>query len=192
MAAVGEALTSREKEVLAIILRKIRARGYPPSLREIGQEMGFRSIASVHEYLQRLEEKGYLRRDAAKPRAMEVLDPSGPVPPPETVDLPVFARLDPAKPLWAEENCRGTFVLPRDFLGEGTFFGLALPEDHLGGDDFRAGDMVIVRRQAAARAGDVVVASEGDALRVIRHPDGVPPRDTRLAGKLVALVRRLG
>ncbi len=181
---MGDALNPRESAVLAAITRNIRSKGYPPSVREIGDAVGLLSSSTVHGYLRRLEEKGYLRRDVAKPRAMEVIgQPSS-----ETVHLPVFGRLVPEKPLRTEENRRGTFILPRSFLGEGSFFVVGIEEET--GDGFLPGDMLIVREQTSAREGDVVLAtSDGTACVICAYSED---RGDGLTGKLVALVRRIG
>jgi len=201
---MGVALNIREKAVLTAIMTSIRSRGYPPSVREIGQEVGLLSSSTVHGYLKRLQDKGYLRRDESKPRAMEVINPPDPFTTPATVELPVFGRLDAAKPPWADENRRGTFVLPKHFLGEGSFFILDVEEESPIGVGFLPGDMVIVREQSSAQEGDVVVASDGETTCVIcayrentnagLFPDreSIPPEEMNLAGKLVALVRRIG
>lgn len=202
---MGDALNLREKAILTAILTSIRSKGYPPSVREIGQEVGLLSTSTVHGYLRRLEEKGYLRRDVSKPRAMEVVNPPDSFTAPKTVELPVFVRLNPEKPPWSDENRRGTFVLPRQFLGEGTFFVLDIQEETRTGNAFLPGDMVIVREQSSAKNGDMVVTTDGDTACVICTYGGEANEDIfsgrhspptsgqiNMAGKLVALLRRLG
>ena len=150
-------LTPKQAAILAFIKDNIRKKGYPPSVREIGQAVGLSSSSTVHGYLKKLEDKGYLRRDPAKPRAMEVLDnlSENRI---ECVSIPLLGLVAAGVPLLAVENREEIFSLPVHFTGTGEFFMLAVRGDSMIEAGILEGDLVVVRRQHDADNGDIVVA----------------------------------
>lgn len=205
---VLESLTTRQKQILEFIRRQIRERGYPPSVREIGEAVGLRSSSTVHGHLARLEEKGYLRRDPTKPRAIEVLDddPTRVLQHQRLVSVPLVGRVTAGEPILAVENIEDYIPLPRDLAGgEGTFL-LSVRGDSMIGAGIFDGDTVIVRPQPTADNGDIVVAMVGDEeatiKRFFREKDAIRlqpenpvlepivSRDVRIIGKVIGLIRR--
>jgi repressor LexA len=200
-----EDLTSREAAILTVIKNNIRQKGYPPSVREIGLLVGLSSSSTVHGYLKRLEEKGYLRRDPTKPRAIEVLD--------EVLNnsynvigIPVLGRVAAGVPLLAVENREDIFPLPADFTGEGEFFILTVRGDSMIEAGMLEDDMVVVRRQPDADNGDIIVALLEDEATVKRffrengrirlQPENsrlepIYTRDIQILGKVIGLVRKI-
>ena len=200
-----EDLTSREAAILTVIKKNVRQKGYPPSVREIGLSVGLSSSSTVHGYLKRLEEKGYLRRDPTKPRAIEVLDEmtGGGY---NLIGVPVLGRVAAGVPLLAVENREDVFPLPANFTGEGDFFMLTVQGDSMIEAGILEDDMVVVRRQSDADNGDIVVALLEDEATVKRFfkEDGrvrLQPENSRLEpiytsdvlvlGKVTGLVRKI-
>jgi repressor LexA len=109
-------LTPKQAAILEVIKKSISQKGYPPSVREIGQAVGFSSSSTVHSYLKKLEEKGYLRRDPTKPRAIEVID-FYPTCKPDIINVPVLGRVPAGTPSLAVENWGDFFPLPVHFTG---------------------------------------------------------------------------
>lgn len=198
-------LTSREAAILAVIKKSIRQKGYPPAVREIGQIVGLSSSSTVHNYLKRLEEKGYLRRDPTKPRAIEILDEmvgrSY-----EVTGVPILGRVAAGKPLLAVENREDVFPLPVDFTGEGEFFMLTVRGDSMIDAGILEGDMVLVRHQPDAVNGDIVVALLEDEATIKRfyrevsrirlQPENkfmepIYASEVKVLGKVVGLVRKI-
>lgn len=204
---MAETLTRRQREILEFIKRRIRERGYPPSVREIGEAVGLASSSTVHGHLARLEDKGYLRRDPSKPRAIEVLDdgePSAPIPSPRVVEVPVVGRVAAGSPILAEENVEDVFPLPEDWVRGGEVFMLEVRGDSMIDAGILDGDRVIVRKQDTAENGDIVVALIGDEATVKRYyreadhirlqPENsrlqpIRTRDATIIGRVIGLVR---
>lgn len=168
-------LTPREKVILEIIKESIYTKGYPPSVREIGQATGLKSSSTVHSYLKRLEQKGLIQRDPTKPRALKLAATAGG--PSASVRLvPILGRVAAGKPVLAVENYEGFFPLPVSFTGEGEFFMLTVRGDSMIEAGILDGDQVIVRRQPTAENGDIVVAlveEEATVKRFFRENDHV-------------------
>lgn len=198
-------LTPKEAAILAMIKKNIRQKGYPPSVREIGQAVGLNSSSTVHGYLKKLEGKGYLRRDATKPRAMEVLAgfEEEKV---ELVHVPLLGKVAAGQPLLAVENREALFPLPTNFTGTGEFFMLTVRGDSMIEAGILNGDMVIVRQQHDANNGDVVVAlldeeatvkrfyKEKNRIRLQPENSLMEPiftSDLKVLGKVIGLVRRI-
>ena len=176
-------LTPRQRRVLAVIRDAVEARGYPPSMREIGQSVGLTSSSSVAHQLRVLESKGYLRRDPHRPRAVEVLLPD-PQPAraaapatetahdetgsgdarPEPTFVPVVGRIAAGGPILAEERVEDVFPLPRTLVGDGTLFLLEVSGDSMVEAAICDGDYVVVRQQPSAENGEFVAAMiDGEA-----------------------------
>ncbi len=198
-------LTSREKQILDMIKNALRTKGYPPSVREIGQAVGLSSTSTVHSYLRRLEKKGMLSRDPSKPRALEVLRAKELFPHPEIKVLPVLGRVAAGMPLLAVENQEGTLPLPEELTGHGEFFILRVRGDSMVEAGIIDGDLVVVRRQPTAENGDIVVALIDDEATVKRffrenshirlQPENrsmapIIVREVVILGKVTALLRK--
>ncbi|WP_413084582.1 transcriptional repressor LexA [Thermaerobacter composti] len=199
-----EELTRRQREILEFIKASVRERGYPPSVREIGEAVGLKSTSTVHTYLAQLERKGYIRRDPTKPRAIEVRGEAGVRT--RTVAVPLVGQVTAGRPILAVENIEDVLPLPSDLLPEGEVFALRIRGDSMIGAGILDGDYVIVRRQDTAENGDIVVAlldDEATVKRFYRERDGIRlqpenpamepirVRDVRVLGKVVALLRRM-
>ncbi len=164
---MGETLNDRELAILEIIKKNIRTKGYPPSVREIGQAVGFSSSSTVHGYLKRLEKKGYLRRDPTKPRAIELLDEEK-TEREDLVEVPILGQVAAGLPLLADESYDEKITLPRSFAGYGELFMLRVKGDSMVEAGILEGDLVLVRRQATALNGEIVVALLDDEATVKR------------------------
>jgi repressor LexA len=176
-------LSGRQRRVLEVIRNAVDQRGYPPSLREIGEAVGLTSPSSVAHQLKMLERKGYLRRDPHRPRAIEVVLPgaepssargyrrSEPEPPGQAFDetgsgddrpaasyVPVVGRVAAGGPILAEQAVEDIFPLPRQIVGDGDLFLLNVVGDSMVGAAICDGDYVVVRRQPSADNGDIVAA----------------------------------
>ncbi|MCL2337114.1 MAG: transcriptional repressor LexA [Firmicutes bacterium] len=194
----------REAEIVRYIKHSIQSRGYPPSVREIGEAVGLKSSSTVHNYLCRLEEKGVLRRDPTKPRAMEVLDDDKDSFR-EMIMVPVLGRVAAGTPIMAEENMEDTFPMPADFVGRGEFFMLRVKGNSMVEAGILEDDLVLVRQQPSVSNGDIAVALLEDEATIKRffREDGhirLQPENYQLSpiivdevvilGKVTGLVRK--
>jgi repressor LexA len=171
-----QGLTKRQEETLDFIRQSIRDRGYPPTLREIGEHMGIRSTNGVNDHLRALERKGYLRREDMKSRALRVVDdPAIDVEPAndsapseeEILEIPVLGRVAAGLPLLAEENVVDTVHVDRMMVRGGReVFGLRVTGDSMIEAGILSGDYIFVRKQSSAERGDIVVALIGDEATV--------------------------
>ena len=163
-----------QQRILEFIKSQIQARGYPPSVREIGDAVGLKSTSTVHGHLVRLEKKGLLHRDSMKPRAMEVTnDPA--FSRSTTVAVPVVGRVTAGVPILAEENVEDFFQIPEDMLGDGEHFILWVKGESMIRAGIMDGDYVIVHKQSDANNGEIVVAmidDEATVKRFYREADG--------------------
>jgi len=168
-----DGLTMRQRRILEVIRDTLEARGYPPSIREMGDAVGLASPSSVAHQLKALEAKGYLTRDPHRPRALEVhlppsLRPASPGEPfdvtglkdayPDAVNVPVVGRIAAGGPILAEEVVEDIFPLPKRLVGEGTLFLLEVRGDSMVEAAICDGDWVVVRQQPTADNGDIVAA----------------------------------
>src|SRR5215469_17284334 len=155
-------LTWRQHKILRVIRDSVQRRGYPPSMREIGDEVGLASISSVSYQLAALERKGYLRRNGRRPRTAEVRLPSRPVVPEQRKSppayVPMVGRITPGVPVLADEQIDDIFPLPRRLVGEGTVFLLEMAGNSMISAAIADGDWLVVRQQAEAADGDIVAA----------------------------------
>jgi repressor LexA len=174
-------LTWRQRKVLQVIRESVQRRGYPPSMREIGEAVGLTSTSSVSYQLSTLQNKGYLRRDAGRPRTVEVRLPGHPVVRPdpdadeqagamdiasqETAYVPLVGRIAAGGPLLAEEAIEDIFPLPRQIVGDGTLFLLKVVGDSMINASIDDGDWVVVRQQPVAENSEIVAA-------MVDGPDG--------------------
>ncbi|WP_203566619.1 transcriptional repressor LexA [Aestuariimicrobium ganziense] len=177
--ADAHGLTPRQRLILEVIRDVVKTRGYPPSIREVGEFVGLASTSSVSHQLRALEAKGFIRRDPNRPRALEVHLPDEParktpsrrnqVPDdidptgigdsfPTAVNVPVVGRIAAGGPILAEEQVEDVFPLPRQLVGEGTLFLLEVRGDSMIEAAICDGDWVVVRQQQTAVNGDIVAA----------------------------------
>ncbi len=201
-------LTDRQREILDFIRAEIHRRGFPPSVREIGEAVGLSSSSTVHAHLAALEEKGFIRRDPSKPRALEVLDFRDndlAVDYGQVSAVPLVGQVAAGQPILAAENIEGTMALPTEMAGESTFI-LRVRGDSMIEAGILDGDYVVVRQQNTATNGDIVVAllddeatvkrffKESDHVRLQPENSAMEPirtRDVRILGKVVALFRKV-
>ena len=160
-------LSKKQFEVLKFIKNEINKKGYPPSVREICDAVQLKSTSTVHGHLERLEKKGYIRRDPTKPRAIEVLDGESNVfTRKEMVELPIVGKVTAGLPILAEQNIEDTFPVPVDYVGNSTAFMLVVKGDSMINAGIFDGDYVIVRQQSVAKNGEIVVALLNDEATV--------------------------
>jgi repressor LexA len=200
-------LSLRQTKILEFIKEEIRKKGYPPAVREIGEAVGLLSSSTVHGHLQTLEDKGYIRRDPTKPRAIEILDSSSDIlEAKKVVHIPVVGRVTAGQPILAVENIEGTFPLPADLVREDNVFMLKVQGESMIGAGILDGDFIIVRQQNEARNGEIVVALIGDEATVKRffkertlirlQPENssmepIYSQDVSILGKVVGVFRTL-
>jgi repressor LexA len=160
-------ISNRQQAILEFIKNEVREKGYPPSVREIGEAVGLASSSTVHGHLARLEKKGLIRRDPTKPRAIEILseDDSMAQFAMATVRVPVVGKVTAGEPITAVENIEEYFPLPEHLVGDNEVFMLVISGDSMIDAGIFDGDYVIVRQQRSALNGEIVVAmtDEGDA-----------------------------
>ncbi len=209
---MAETLTDRQRQILHVIERSMQERGYPPSVREIGEEVGLNSPASVHNHLATLQKMGYLRRDPTKPRAIEVrFDTNSEVAMERRPSrhVPLIGEVAAGTDVLAQENVEDLIPLPTDFTGEGDLFMLKVRGDSMIGAGILDGDFVVARQQSVAENGDIVVAGiPGDEAtvktykRTAKNIVLVPANDAyepmvfdadevAIFGKVVTVLRRL-
>jgi repressor LexA len=209
-------LTPRQQRVLTVIRDSIERRGYPPSMREIGERVGLTSSSSVAHQLRVLEEKGFLKRDPNRPRALSVFTPDeaeatvdetgvGDAMPAATY-VPVVGRIAAGGPILAEERVEEIMPLPKSLVGEGTLFLLEVSGDSMIEAAICNGDYVVVRQQPSAENGEIVAAMlDGEAtvktfqrkeghVWLLPHNDAYDPIDgthATILGKVTAVLRRV-
>jgi repressor LexA len=200
-------ITPRQRRILDFIAETVRDRGYPPTVREIGEAVGLTSSSSVHSQLENLERKGLLHRDPTKPRTavLAAIDSR-----PNGVAVPLIGRIAAGAPVIADEHVEEYLTVPTGFADDREHFALRVHGDSMIGAGILDGDVVVVRRQDDADAGDVVAAllpgpdeDEATVKRLSRKHGKVvllPANEAmspiemgegRIAGKVVAVLRRL-
>ena len=200
-------LSLRQTNILEFIKDQIRKKGYPPAVREIGEAVGLLSSSTVHGHLQTLEDKGYIRRDPTKPRAIEILDSSSDLQAAKkVVHIPIVGRVTAGQPILAVENIEGTFPLPADLVRQDNDFMLRVQGESMIGAGILDGDFIIVRQQNEARNGEIVVALIGEEATVKRffkertlirlqpENDTMEPiysQDVSILGKVVGIFRTI-
>lgn len=200
-------LTRRQSEIMEFIKREIRQKGYPPSVREIGDAVGLMSSSTVHGHLQTLEEKGYIRRDPTKPRAIEILDSDSDLTSQrQVVMVPIIGRVTAGQPILAIENVEDTFPLPADLVRADSVFMLKVQGESMIEAGILDGDMVLVRQQNTASNGEIVVAlideeatvkrffKERSLIRLQPENSTMEPiysQDVYILGKVIGVYRTL-
>ncbi|WP_227935903.1 transcriptional repressor LexA [Alkalihalobacillus deserti] len=171
-------LSKRQIEILDFIKIEVKKKGYPPSVREIGEAVGLASSSTVHGHLSRLEKKGYIRRDPTKPRAIEVLNLESDLvanPDRKTTYVPVLGKVTAGLPITAIENIEDYLPLPEHLVSDDKAYVLVIQGDSMIEAGIFDGDMVIVRQQQTANNGDIIVAmteeNEATVKRFFREKD---------------------
>lgn len=169
----------RKQQILDFVNKQVEEKGYPPSVREICAAVGFKSTSTVHDYLEKLEKEGLIKKDAAKPRALKVVGNKRPsyihqenqasgdfYSRKELVDVPIIGKVAAGLPILAVENVEDTFPLPVDIVQNSTAFMLKVRGDSMIEAGILDGDIVLVRQQSTAVNGDIVVALIEDEATV--------------------------
>ncbi len=165
-------LTKRQSEIYQFIKHIVQTKGYPPSVREIGLAVGLASSSTVHGHLSRLEEKGYIKRDPAKPRAIEITETVGEnINQENTIHVPVIGKVTAGIPITAVENVEEYFPLPAHFTSthNSNIFILDVVGDSMIEAGILDGDKVIVRSQSIAENGDIIVAMTEDDEATVKR-----------------------
>ena len=213
-------LTPRQRKVLEVIRDSVERRGYPPTVREIGEAVGLTSTSSVSHQLTTLQKKGFLRRDPSRPRAVDVRMP-GELPAvveepvdeaavretqPQPAYVPVLGRIAAGGPILAEQAVEDVFPLPRELVGNGTLFLLRVVGDSMVDAAIADGDWVVVRQQPNADNGDIVAAMiDGEAtVKTYKRRDGhvwlmphnvayapIPGDQAVVLGRVVTVLRKV-
>ena len=212
-------LNNREKDILKFIEKQVKEVGYAPSVREIGKAVGLSSTATVHAYLAKLEEKGYIKKETQKGRTLRLLKGSNNKSVEkekieeksfyndrESVDVPVVGKITAGAPILAVENITDSFLIPVDFVGNSESFMLTVSGESMIEAGILDGDYILVKKQNVARNGEIVVAMIEDeaTVKTFFKEDGhirlqpenstmdpiiVP--DCQILGKVVGVFRRL-
>ena len=209
-------ITKRQMQIYEFIKQYQFENGYPPSVREIASAVGLSSPSTVHAHLNALEDHGLIKRDASKPRALEVFNEDGSStktklaevlesPNRSTVSLPLVGRVAAGLPILAEQNVEDTFTLPTEIAGDGSSFVLEVHGESMINVGIYNGDFIVVREQKNAMNGEIVVAMiDGEAtvktfykergrVRLQPENDSMEPiyaENPVILGKVVALMRR--
>ncbi len=209
---MSEALTPRQREILNVISTSMQERGYPPSVREIGEAVGLNSPSTVHNHLNTLQKMGFLRRDPTKPRALEVrFDTNSEVAMERRPSrhVPLIGEVAAGTGLLAQQNVEDLIPLPTDFTGEGELFMLRVRGDSMIDAGILDGDFVVARQQQTADNGDIVVAGipgdeatvktfkkSGNKITLVPANPTMEPMvftsdEVSVFGKVVTVMRRL-
>ncbi|HLP23469.1 MAG TPA: transcriptional repressor LexA [Microbacteriaceae bacterium] len=206
-------LSEKQTRILEVIAASVSKRGYPPSMREIGDAVGLSSLSSVTHQLNQLEIAGYIRRDPNRPRALEVLidlpestgvESDSPTPVGDAAMVPLVGQIAAGIPITADQHVEEYFPLPRQIVGQGNLFILKVVGDSMIDAAICDGDWVVVREQKTAENGDIVAAMlDSEAtVKVFKQRDGhtwLLPRNSafepilgdyaEILGKVVAVIR---
>lgn len=159
-------ISKKQSEILEYMKKEILNRGFPPSVREICQAVHLKSTSSVHAHLETLEKNGYIKRDATKPRAIEILDDNFNQVRKETINVPVIGKVAAGQPLLAVENTEGYFPVPAEFLPNQPTFMLVVQGNSMINAGIFDGDYVMVAQQDTVENGEKVVALIEDSATV--------------------------
>jgi repressor LexA len=202
-------LSKRQQDILDFIKSEVRQKGYPPSVREIGEAVGLASSSTVHGHLARLESKGLIRRDPTKPRAIEILDNNqSDIPKGKVINVPIVGKVTAGLPITAVENVEEFFPLPENLApADEQLFMLEVMGESMIEAAILDGDYVIVRQQNTANNGDIVVAmteedeatvkrffKEKDYFRLQPENSTMEPiilRNVSILGKVIGVYRHI-
>ncbi|CUX67987.1 LexA repressor [Clostridium sp. C105KSO15] len=161
-------LSKIQKQIFDYVKESINDRGYPPAVREICEVVSLKSTSSVHSHLETLEEKGYIRRDPTKPRAIEIIDDCFQLTRRDIVKVPLIGTVAAGQPLYVEENIENYYPIPSDLLPNSETFMLKIRGSSMINAGILEGDQIIVEQCPSAENGDIVVALVGDSATVKR------------------------
>lgn len=198
-------ISKKQEEILNYIKNTILNRGFPPTVREIGEAVHLKSSSSVHAHMDTLEKNGYIRRDPTKPRAIEILDDNFNLTRREVVNVPMIGRVAAGEPLLAVENIESYFPIPAEFMPNEQSFMLKVKGESMINAGILDGDQVLVQKANTAKNGDIVVAliddgatvktfyKEKDHIRLQPENDTMDPiivnGDVRILGKVFGVFR---
>ena len=198
-------ISKKQEEILNYIKNTILNRGFPPTVREIGEAVHLKSSSSVHAHMDTLEKNGYIRRDPTKPRAIEILDDNFNLTRREVVNVPMIGRVAAGEPLLAVENIESYFPIPAEFMPNEQSFMLKVKGESMINAGILDGDQVLVKKANTAKNGDIVVAliddgatvktfyKEKDHIRLQPENDTMDPiivnGDVRILGKVFGVFR---
>lgn len=201
-------ITNKQKQILEYLKQQIMDKGYPPSVREICEAVNLKSTSSVHAHLSTLEKNGYIRKDATKPRAIEIIDDGFNVKrrgmQTQVVNVPIIGTVTAGQPILAVENVEGYFPIPSNMISNSDIFMLKVKGESMINAGIFNGDNIFVQQQSTAENGDIVVALIDDSVTVKRYykEEGVfrlqPENDNmqpiivseiNILGKVIGIVR---
>ena len=195
-----DTLSAKQEEIYNVIKDSILNKGYPPSVREIGELVGLKSTSSVHAHLNSLEKKGFIRKDPTKPRTIEITDDTFNLTRREVVNVPMVGTVAAGMPILATENITDYFPIPSEFLPNTDIFMLRVKGESIIHD----GDQIIVSKQNTAKNGDIIVAlvedsatvktfyKEKNFYRLQPENDSMEPilvKEVTILGKVIGLFR---
>ncbi|WP_353095236.1 transcriptional repressor LexA [Tissierella praeacuta] len=203
-----EDLTQKQIEILLYIKSEVQRQGYPPSVRDICKGVNLKSTSTVHSHLEKLEAKGYIRKDPTKPRAIEILDRNDDflLVSKKTVDIPILGKVTAGAPILAVENIEDTYPVPVELVEGHDVFMLKIQGESMIDAGILDGDLVLVREQKSALNGDIVVAlledeatvkrffKEKDKIRLQPENQFMEPiytKDVSILGKVIGLFRKM-
>ncbi|MCR5374885.1 MAG: transcriptional repressor LexA [Lachnospiraceae bacterium] len=196
--------TAKQLEIMNYIKKEILEKGYPPTVRDIGEAVGLKSTSTVHSHLERLEMKGLIRRDPTKPRAIELVDDEFSVIRREMVNVPVIGNVAAGQPILAVENISNYFPIPVEYMPNQQTFMLKVKGESMVNVGIYSGDLILVEQTNDARNGDIVVAlvddsatvktffKEKDHIRLQPENDNMDPiivEDCTILGKVIGVFR---
>ena len=209
-------LNKRERDILNYIEKQLAKNGYPPSVREIGKAVGLKSTATVHGYLAKLEQKGYLKKESQKGRTLKLLKGSNGKTNTENkkdfyigkemVEVPVIGKITAGAPILAVENITDTFPIPIDFVGNSESFMLTVRGESMIEAGILDGDYILIKKQNTANNGEIVVAliedeatvktfyKEKDHIRLQPENSTMDPiivADCKILGKVCGVFRKM-
>lgn len=203
-----EDLTQKQIEILLYIKSEVQRQGYPPAVRDICKGVNLKSTSTVHSHLEKLEAKGYIRKDPTKPRAIEILDKNDDflLAPKKTVDIPIVGKVTAGTPILAVENIEDTYPVPLELVEGHDVFMLKIQGESMIDAGILDGDLVLVKEQKNALNGDIVVAlledeatvkrffKEKDRIRLQPENQFMEPiyaTNVSVLGKVIGLFRRI-
>lgn len=199
-------ISAKQEEILDFMKEQILKKGYPPTVREICKAVNLKSTSSVFAHLGKLEKNGYIRRDPAKPRAIEIVDDEFNLERRETVNIPMVGQVAAGLPILAEENIEGYFPLPLEYVPNRQCFMLRVKGESMINAGIYDGDTIMVEEQDRAENGEIIVAliddsatvktfyKEKDFIRLQPENDNMSPiyvKDCRILGKVFGVMRFL-
>lgn len=203
-----EDLSTKQESIIEFIKQELYSKGYPPSVREICLAVGLKSTSTVHGHLEKLERKGYIRRDPTKPRAIEIIDHNPFYSEKEIVKVPIVGKVTAGQPILAVENIEDSFPLPLDFVNNNSqCFILTIRGSSMINAGILNEDLVVVQKQDTARDNDIVVAlidddeatvkrffKEDDCIRLQPENPTMEPiyrKNVKILGRVTGVIRKL-